>query len=84
MCVDPIHPALMGGGMASFAYQHVRNRYERSRSEYSHSVQVRANRARKPSQPGGFAYFLLLVPPQRGDGSKVRGQEIICENNYRE
>jgi len=79
----------MGGGIAWVASQHGKNRYERSRSEYSHSVPVRApkaqaNHARKPSQPGGFAYFLRLVLLQRGDGSKVRGKWVLLVNNHRE
>jgi hypothetical protein len=35
----------MGEGMAWFASQHGRNRYERSRREHSHSVPVRAPKA---------------------------------------
>ena len=49
----------MGGGMAWVVSKRGRNRYERSRSEHSHSVTARANRARKPSQPGAFAYCRL-------------------------
>ena len=71
MCMDPIHPALMGEGVAWFASQHGRNRYERSRSEYSHSVTVRANRARKPSQPGGFAYFCRSKSMRLKDVAKI-------------
>jgi hypothetical protein len=52
----------MGEGVAWFACalgtsQHGRNRNERSLCEHSHCVPVRASRARKPSEPGVFAYF---------------------------
>ena len=56
--------ALMGGGIAGFARQHGRNRSARSPCEHSQSVPVRANRARKPSQPE--VWVLLAVQKYGG------------------
>jgi hypothetical protein len=56
--------ALMGEGIAWFAWRHGRNRSARSPWEHSQSVPVRANRARKPSQPGAFRYLLAVQKVQ--------------------
>ncbi len=52
----------MGGGIAWFALQHGRNRYERSHREHSHSVTVRG----KPCPEAITAWsFCLLLADQK-------------------